>query len=256
VIAGSDLCHANRGTIGISSNDVERTGAHHVNQLATVALVEQHFTNDQRLETGLGIRMRAWCQLDDIGCDWQHAIIVGGNHHDAPFVSQTLMKIPMVGFCAAVEYCQYVERILVVDDEPGIVDVLTFALEEAGFETIVAIDGPTALRIALTESPSLILLDVMLPGLDGLTVCREIRMVSDVPIILLTAKGSEADRVAGLELHADDYVVKPFSVRELVARVRRTSVAQLLPHHPPQLPQTRPRPSLACGRTVFVSVNS
>jgi two-component system, OmpR family, response regulator VicR len=113
-----------------------------------------------------------------------------------------------------------VERILVVDDEPGIVDVLTFALQEAGFETLVATDGPTALRMALTESPALILLDIMLPGLDGLTVCREIRMVSDVPIILLTAKGSESDRVAGLELHADDYVVKPFSVRELVARVR------------------------------------
>lgn len=122
-----------------------------------------------------------------------------------------------------------VERILVVDDEPGIVDVLTFALEEAGFETLVANDGPTALRMALTESPSLILLDVMLPGLDGLRVCREIRMVSDVPIILLTARGGEADRIAGLEMHADDYVVKPFSVRELVARVktnlRRTKVS-------------------------------
>jgi two-component system, OmpR family, response regulator VicR len=113
-----------------------------------------------------------------------------------------------------------VERILVVDDEPGIVDVLTFALEEAGFATLVANDGLTALRMALTESPSLILLDVMLPGLDGLTVCREIRAVSDVPIILLTARGTEADRIVGLELHADDYVVKPFSVRELVARVR------------------------------------
>jgi DNA-binding response OmpR family regulator len=113
-----------------------------------------------------------------------------------------------------------VERILVVDDEPGIVDVLTFALEEAGFATLVANDGVAALRMALTESPSLILLDVMLPGLDGLTVCREIRAVSDVPIILLTARGGEADRIAGLELHADDYVVKPFSVRELVARVR------------------------------------
>jgi DNA-binding response OmpR family regulator len=113
-----------------------------------------------------------------------------------------------------------VERILVVDDEPGIVDVLTFALEEAGFATLVANDGLTALRMALTESPALILLDVMLPGLDGLTVCREIRAVSDVPIILLTARGGEADRIAGLELHADDYVVKPFSVRELVARVK------------------------------------
>jgi DNA-binding response OmpR family regulator len=97
-----------------------------------------------------------------------------------------------------------VERILVVDDEPGIVDVLTFALEEAGFETLVANDGLTALRMALTESPSLILLDMMLPDLDGFSVCREIRAVSDVPIMLLTARGSEADRIAGLELHADD----------------------------------------------------
>jgi two-component system, OmpR family, response regulator VicR len=124
------------------------------------------------------------------------------------------------GFRAQRSKVGKVERILVVDDEPGIVDVLTFALEEAGFETLVANDGLTALRLALTESPSLILLDVMLPGLDGLTVCREIRAVSDVPIILLTARGAEADRIAGLELHADDYVVKPFSVRELVARVR------------------------------------
>lgn len=110
-------------------------------------------------------------------------------------------------------------RILVVDDEPSIVDVLTFSLEKAGFETIVANDGISALRLALTAKPDLIVLDVMLPGLDGLAVCREVRAASDVPIILLTAKGSEADRVAGLELHADDYIVKPFSMRELVARV-------------------------------------
>lgn len=111
-------------------------------------------------------------------------------------------------------------QVLVVDDEPSIVEVLTFALSEAGFDTLVATDGVTALRMALTESPALILLDLMLPGLDGLTVCREIRAVSDVPVILLTAKGAESDRVAGLELHADDYVVKPFSVRELIARIR------------------------------------
>ena len=80
-------------------------------------------------------------------------------------------------------------------------------------------DGVTALRLAPTTNPDLILLNVMLPGLDGLAVCAEIRKASDVPIILLTARGAEADRVAGLELHADDYVVKPFSTRELVARV-------------------------------------
>ncbi len=111
-------------------------------------------------------------------------------------------------------------RILVVDDEPSIVEVLTYALEDAGFSTSVANDGPTALRMALTDRPALVLLDIMLPGLDGLSVCRELRAAGNVPIILLTARGSEADRIAGLELQADDYVVKPFSTRELIARIR------------------------------------
>ncbi len=111
--------------------------------------------------------------------------------------------------------------VLVVDDEPGIVDVLTYALAEAGYRTLVANDGVAALRIALTESPDLVLLDIMLPGLDGLTVCRELRAANrGVGIILLTAKATEADRVSGLELDADDYIVKPFSVREVIARVR------------------------------------
>ena len=129
-------------------------------------------------------------------------------------------------------------KVLIVDDEPSIVDVLTFSLEEAGFDAIVATDGPTALRRALTESPSLVLLDIMLPGLDGLTVCREIRLASDVPIILLTAKGTEADRIVGLELHADDYVVKPFSVRELLARIRtilRRTAETTSPANPSEL---------------------
>jgi DNA-binding response OmpR family regulator len=112
------------------------------------------------------------------------------------------------------------QHILVVDDEPGIVDVVTFALAEAGFVTSTAGDGPTALRKALTERVDLILLDIMLPGLDGLEVCRQIRAVSDVPIIIVSAKGSDAERIAGLELFADDYVVKPFSLGELVARIR------------------------------------
>jgi two-component system, OmpR family, response regulator VicR len=136
-------------------------------------------------------------------------------------------------------------RVLIVDDEPGIVDVLTFSLQEDGFETLVAADGITALRIALTESPSLVLLDLMLPGLDGLTVCREIRAASDMPIILLTAKGSESDRISGLELHADDYVVKPFSTRELIARIRtilrRSSTGQ------DSSPTTNPDASVAVG---------
>ncbi len=107
-----------------------------------------------------------------------------------------------------------------VDDEPGIVDVLTFALDEAGFRTSVATDGPTALRMALTEPIDLILLDVMLPGLDGLEVCRQVRSVSDVPIVIVSAKGSDTERIAGLELFADDYVVKPFSLGELTARIQ------------------------------------
>lgn len=111
-------------------------------------------------------------------------------------------------------------HILVVDDEPGIVDVLTFALVEAGFDTSVATDGPTALRMALTAQVDLILLDIMLPGLNGLEVCRQVRAVSDVPIIIVSAKGSDAERIAGLELFADDYVVKPFSLGELTARIQ------------------------------------
>jgi DNA-binding response OmpR family regulator len=111
-------------------------------------------------------------------------------------------------------------HILVVDDEPGIVDVLTFALGEAGFETSVAVDGPSALRMALTQPVDLILLDIMLPGLDGLEVCRQVRAVSDVPIIIVSAKGSDVERIAGLELFADDYVVKPFSLGELTARIQ------------------------------------
>ncbi len=132
---------------------------------------------------------------------------------------------------------QHARVVLIVDDEPSIVEVVSYALHEAGFRTLVATDGPTALRMGLTEHPSLVLLDVMLPGLDGLTVCRELRAASDVPIVLLTARGSESDRVMGLELQADDYIVKPFSVRELVARIRtilrRTGSTDTQSAHPP-----------------------
>jgi two-component system response regulator VicR len=117
--------------------------------------------------------------------------------------------------------------ILVVDDEPAIVDVLTYNLEKAHYRVVVARDGEEALEQARREHPDLIILDLMLPGLDGLEVCREIRREGDLPIIMLTARDEEIDRVVGLELGADDYVVKPFSVRELMARVksvlRRTS---------------------------------
>ena len=110
-------------------------------------------------------------------------------------------------------------RILVVDDEPPIVDVLVYNLERANYEVLVARDGEEGLSKAQLEQPDLIILDLMLPRMDGLEVCRALRRERDVPIIMLTARDSEVDRVVGLELGADDYVVKPFSVRELMARV-------------------------------------
>lgn len=111
-------------------------------------------------------------------------------------------------------------RILVVDDEPPIVDVLVYNLERDHYEVLVARDGDEAIAVARREHPDLIVLDLMLPRVDGLEVCRALRRDSDVPIIMLTARDAEVDRVVGLELGADDYVVKPFSVRELLARIR------------------------------------
>lgn len=120
--------------------------------------------------------------------------------------------------------------ILIVDDEKPIVDILKFNLQKEGFDTIEAYDGQTGLDLALEKNPDLILLDVMLPEMDGFTVCKEIRMKSQVPIILLTAREEEVDKVLGLELGADDYITKPYSVRELLARIkanlRRTKKAQ------------------------------
>jgi len=111
-------------------------------------------------------------------------------------------------------------KVLVVDDEAQIVRVLRGYLEKAGFGVLTGSDGPEALRIARQERPDLILLDLMLPGMDGLDVCRALRKESEVPIIMLTARVEEADRLIGLELGADDYISKPFSPREVVARVR------------------------------------
>ena len=113
-------------------------------------------------------------------------------------------------------------RILVVEDEPLIADSLAYSLRREGFEVDVATDGPGALRQAAERLPDLVVLDLILPGLDGLEVCRRLRNGSPVPVIMLTARGEESDRVAGLELGADDYLVKPFSFRELLARIRAT----------------------------------
>jgi DNA-binding response OmpR family regulator len=111
-------------------------------------------------------------------------------------------------------------KILIVDDEPPIIDVLSYNLRQANYQVVIARDGEQALAQARREQPDLIILDLMLPHLDGLEVCRTLRRERDVPIIMLTARDAEVDRVVGLELGADDYVVKPFSVRELMARVK------------------------------------
>ncbi|MGH2792707.1 MAG: response regulator transcription factor [Actinomycetota bacterium] len=110
--------------------------------------------------------------------------------------------------------------VLVVEDEPVVRDVVVRYLREAGFATSEAPDGLEAQRMLTAETPGLVILDVMLPGLDGLELCRWLRARDPVPIIMLTARGEEADRIVGLELGADDYVTKPFSPRELVARTR------------------------------------
>ncbi|MGZ0211784.1 MAG: response regulator [Actinomycetales bacterium] len=111
-------------------------------------------------------------------------------------------------------------RILIVEDEPSLSEPLAFLLEREGYETTIAEDGPAALTEFDRNGADLILLDLMLPGLSGTEVCREIRTRSSVPIIMLTAKDSEVDIVVGLELGADDYVTKPYSTRELLARIR------------------------------------
>lgn len=112
------------------------------------------------------------------------------------------------------------KTILIVDDEQPIVDILVYNLEKEGYHTIEAGDGITAVNMALEQKPDLILLDIMLPKLDGLSVCKRIKNSLNVPILMLTAKDGEIDKILGLELGADDYITKPFSVRELVARVK------------------------------------
>ena len=112
------------------------------------------------------------------------------------------------------------KTILIVDDEKPIVDILVYNLRKEGYKTIEANDGITAVNMALEQKPDLILLDIMLPKLDGLSVCKRIKNSLNVPILMLTAKDGEIDKILGLELGADDYITKPFSVRELVARVK------------------------------------
>lgn len=112
------------------------------------------------------------------------------------------------------------KKVLVIDDEPKIVEICQDYLEKAGFEVTHAYDGPTGIALARRNPPDLVVLDLMMPEMDGLDVCREMRRESNVPIIMLTARVEETDKIIGLELGADDYMTKPFSPRELVARVR------------------------------------
>ena len=112
------------------------------------------------------------------------------------------------------------KTILIVDDEQSIIDILVYNLKKEGYKTIEANDGVAAVDIALEQKPDLILLDIMLPKMDGLTACKKIKNTLNVPILILSAKDEELDKIVGLELGADDYITKPFSVRELMARVK------------------------------------
>jgi two-component system response regulator VicR len=126
----------------------------------------------------------------------------------------------MMGPAASQEAAMPRLRVLVVDDEPMVTEVVERYLVRDGFDVSTADDGDAALALAHTWAPDLIVLDLMLPGKDGLEVCRTLRRDSSVPIIMLTARGDETDRIVGLEIGADDYIVKPFSPRELVARIK------------------------------------
>jgi len=137
-------------------------------------------------------------------------------------------------------------KILVVDDEPHIVELVRYNLEREGFQVSVAYDGQQALQRARAERPDLIVLDLMLPYVDGLEVCRTLRRESPVPILVLTAKDGELDRVLGLETGADDYVTKPFSPRELVARVRA-----ILRRARPEMEAGSTQPRLVAGELVL-----
>ncbi len=136
-------------------------------------------------------------------------------------------------------------KILVVDDEARVVRLVRTYLEGAGFEVVAAYDGEEALRVFRSERPDLVVLDLMLPKMDGLDVARAMHRISNTPIIMLTAKAEETDRLVGLELGADDYVVKPFSPRELVARVR--AVLRRAAREAPQAPLAGGRERIEVG---------
>ena len=122
-------------------------------------------------------------------------------------------------------------KILIADDDKQIRQLLALYFEKEGFAVVEAADGTEALRFYEEQKPQLLLLDVMMPGQDGLEVCRRVRRVSEVPVILLTAKGEDEDRINGLDLGADDYITKPFNPREVVARVKAVLRRSQHDHH-------------------------
>ncbi|QHE54132.1 response regulator YycF [Pontibacillus sp. HMF3514] len=138
-------------------------------------------------------------------------------------------------------------KVLVVDDEKPIADILKFNLEKEGYQVVCAYDGDEAIELANQEKPNLVLLDIMLPSKDGMEVCREIRKNHNMPIIMLTAKDSEIDKVLGLELGADDYVTKPFNNRELIARVK----ANLRRHQQQPEDRTKTNNDIKIGKLVI-----
>jgi DNA-binding response OmpR family regulator len=146
------------------------------------------------------------------------------------------------------------DKILLVDDEPNLLETLAFNLRNAGYHVVTAADGVTALDQARAEAPDLVILDLMLPELDGLTVCRSLRQISDVPILILTARTGELDKIVGLESGADDYLTKPFSLGELQARVRA-----LLRRASPRRPRDEIRsdnPSTGSGQALVLNLVS
>ena len=136
-------------------------------------------------------------------------------------------------------------KILVVEDEKAIADIVAFNLMREGYEVITAYDGLEGLKFALEDGVDLILLDVMLPGMDGFEICRRVREKSNVPIIMLTAREEETDKVLGLEIGADDYITKPFSMRELMARIHANLRRKATEQRPPAQPVSTA--DLVCG---------
>lgn len=124
------------------------------------------------------------------------------------------------------------KKILIVDDEKNIVDIIAFNLKKEGYNILKAADGAEGVKLALEENPDLILLDIMMPKMDGYEACKKIREKKNTPIIMLTARAEEVDKVLGLELGADDYVTKPFGVRELMARVKANLRRQIVQEEP------------------------